>query len=264
MTDTATVLLPASRAEAVRMFGDGRDTTVLGGGTVVVPDIASGRLRPSRALLLHRADLAHVDGDRTLTLGAMVSVAELAASAPEPLRSAARGVADPEVRAQATLGGNICVPPGATSPRGDLQAPLVALAARVRSAGAGGERVEPLEHVLETGAGGRLVLDIEFEVPARGAYTALHRSHTHGYTALSVAAVDDGARLRLAAGGVGAHAVRLHAVEAALARGDAPEAVAAAAHDDLQMSDDALASAWYRRRMLPVLVTRVLRELEGA
>jgi CO/xanthine dehydrogenase FAD-binding subunit len=33
--------------------------------------------------------------------------------------------------------------------------------------------------------------------------------------------------------------------------------------DDAQPQDDALASAWYRERMLPVLVRRALNDLQG-
>ena len=51
------VLVPSSAAEAVALFGDGAATTVIGGGTVVVPDITYGRLSPARVLLLSRAGL---------------------------------------------------------------------------------------------------------------------------------------------------------------------------------------------------------------
>jgi CO/xanthine dehydrogenase FAD-binding subunit len=37
-----------------------------------------------------------------------------------------------------------------------------------------------------------------------------------------------------------------------------------AALDDVSPHDDALASAWYRTKVLPVLVRRVLTDLQGA
>jgi len=43
-----------------------------------------------------------------------------------------------------------------------------------------------------------------------------------------------------------------------------PERAGAAAVGDVSLGDDALASAWYRERTLPVLVRRVLSELEEA
>src|SRR3954470_5406957 len=107
------VLVPASPQEAVEAFGDGDGVTVLSGGTILMPEISYGRLRPERVLMLGRAGLDEVAGDQTLTIGATVSVQRLADEAPEPLAAAARGVADLEVRAQGTLGGNLCAPPGA-------------------------------------------------------------------------------------------------------------------------------------------------------
>ncbi len=70
----------------------------------------------------------------------------------------------------------------------------------------------------------------------------------------------DGA-VRLAATGLADHGRRLPSAEAAAAD---PEAAGAAALDDVELGDDALASAWYRSRALPVLVRRVLSELEEA
>ena len=154
------VVVPASPDEAVAAFGDGDDVTVFGGGTILTVELAHGRLSPRRALLLERAGLDGVrdDGGRT-TVGAMTRVAALE-SAPEPLGATAAHVADREVRAQATIGGNLCAPPGRESPRGDLQAALIALGAQVRSVGAGGERTEPVEDFLAAGPEGRLVLEI--------------------------------------------------------------------------------------------------------
>src|SRR4051812_20001707 len=137
------VIAATSREEAIDAFGDGAGVTVVAGGTIVMPEITHGRLHPERALLLGRAGLAGVEheGGRT-TIGAATTLAELEDAA-EPLGTCARQVADLEIRGQATLGGNLCAPPGAESPRGDLQAALLALDAQVRSAGAGGERTQP-------------------------------------------------------------------------------------------------------------------------
>src|SRR5690349_2535135 len=163
------VIVAASREEAVSAFGDGSDVTVVAGGTIVMPEITHGRLQPRKALLIGRAGLSGVrsEGGRT-TIGATTSVAELQ-DAVEPLGTCARGLADLEIRGQATLGGNLCAPPGAESPRGDLQAALLVLDAQVRSTGAGGERTEPVEDFLAAGPAGRLVLDVELADPEAAA-----------------------------------------------------------------------------------------------
>jgi len=264
LSSAVDLLVPTSVAEAVEAFGDGAGVTVLGGGTILTPEISQGRLAPGRTLLLTRAGMAGVSGDGTLTIGAMTPVAALADGTPEPLASAARNVGDPEIRAQATLGGNLCAPAGGLeAPRGDLAAPLVALAARVRSAGAGGERTEAVEDFLAAPEG-RLVLAVEVDPPRAGAWVAQRRRHTHAYTLLGVAAAETADGVRIAAAHAGARAARLVSVEAALAGGAAPAEAAAAALDDVEPHDDALASAWYRARILPVLVARAIDQLRGA
>jgi CO/xanthine dehydrogenase FAD-binding subunit len=252
----AEVIVAASRDEAVLAFGDGLGVTVVAGGTIVMPEITHGRLRPQRALLLSKAGLGGVrrEGGRT-TIGAGTTLAELE-DAVEPLGTCARRVADLEIRGQATLGGNLCAPPGAESPRGDLQAALLALDAQVRSAGAGGERTEPVEEFLATGPSGRLVLDVSFADPEAAATARVRRPHAHAYTILRVCAARTGGELRVAVSGAGPVSVRSRAVE----RSGDPERVL----DDVTPHDDALASAWYRSRVLPVLVRRALADLEAA
>jgi aerobic carbon-monoxide dehydrogenase medium subunit len=253
------ILIPTSAGEAAAAFGDGAGVTVIGGGTIVMPEIAHGRLRPAKAILLTRAGLGGVTRDgATVTIGATTPVSELTGM-PSPLGPCAANVADAEIRGQATVGGNLCAGAGQAAPRGDLQAPLLALGATVRSSGAGGERSQALEEFLPD-RDGRLVLDVSYEEGAAGAWVCLDRPHSHDYTALAVAAVRtaDGS-IRLAASGVAGHAVRLPSAEAQA--GD-PEAAGAAALGDVTVADDALASAWYRQRTLPVLVRRALTQLK--
>jgi aerobic carbon-monoxide dehydrogenase medium subunit len=260
MAQSAEVLLPASEREAVDAFGDGSGITVVGGGTIVVPDLTYGRRRPEKALVLRDAGLAGIsrDGGRVV-IGAMTRVADLL-DGPEPLAAAARGVADREVRNAATIGGNLCAGEGNDAPRGDLQAPLIALGAQVRSAGAGGERTESVEDFLAGSPADRLVLSIEFAAPARTGYARFDRPHAHTYTILAVSATAGAGGLddvRIAVSGTGPHAVRLQAAEDA-ARGDGDYA---GALSGVQPRDDALASGWYRARILPNLVARAVASL---
>ena len=251
MTQATEVLIPTSPDAAAAAFGDGSEVTVIGGGTIVVPEITHGRLRPAKALLLTRAGLAGVTRDgTTITIGAATTLQALV-DLPAPLGPCAANVADLEIRSQGTLGGNLCAGPGPDAPRGDLQSALLALDATARSTGAGGERTEPLADFLDA-HGGRLLLAVTFEEPAAGAFAAIDYPHTHEYTVLAVSGCRsaDGT-VRLAASGLADHA--------RLLSGD-PEAAAA----EVSLGDDALASAWYRKKTLPVLVRRVLTQLEEA
>lgn len=255
------VLLPGSEDEAIAAFGDGAYVTVLAGGTIVVPEVTYGYLAPERVLMLENAGLAGIarDGSRT-TIGAMTPIQDLVELA-APLGPCAANVADGEIRAQATVGGNLCAPQGRDAPRGDLQAAFLALDAEVRSAGAGGERTSPVDEFLADRAG-RLVLGVSYAEPAAGAFARLDRPHTHDYSALTVCAArtDDGT-VRIAVAGLAGPAARLPSAEA---KADDPDAAGKAAVQDVTFADDAIASAWYRERTLPVLVRRVLGELEEA
>lgn len=195
-----------------------------------------------------------------MTIGAACPVAALEGG-DEPLATAAAHLGDLEIRGQATVGGNLCAGPGGEASRGDLQAPLLALDARVRSTGPGGERSEPLAGFLAD-ATGRLVLDVSYDDVARSTgYAAAWRPHAHHYTILAACAVKDAAGTRVAVTGGRPTGVRCPAVEAALAGGAAASEAAARVLDDVDPADDALASAWYRRRTLPTLVERVLASL---
>ena len=207
--------------------------------------------------MLHAAGLDGIrDGD-PLEVGATATLARLAAVAPEPLAAAAR-IPDYEIRGQATVGGNVLS-------GGDLQAALIVLGARVRSQARRGERQEPVEDFLAA-SGQRLVLSVEVPRPLAGVYLAARRRHSHTHAVLTVAVArrSDGAHVAVGRLAEHAPAVACRSVELALARGTAPREAAAAVVNDVRPEDDTLASAWYRSRLLPVLLVRALEQLEEA
>jgi carbon-monoxide dehydrogenase medium subunit len=251
----AETLVPTSADEAVQLFGDGKGITVFAGGTILMPEIAAGRLKPARALLLHRSGLDELraEGD-VVRIGAMVPVAALAAGSDELLARFAREIGDLEVRAAATVGGNLCATPGLGAQRGDLGAPLIALGARVRSTGDGGERTEAVEDFLAGDRTGRLVLEVEYDRHV-GAWSAqtLRRRHAHSFAIANVAVCSSGDGIRVGVSGIGATAVRCRTVEQSRNADDVLK--------DVDPVDDAVATAGYRRKMLTVLVGRALDEV---
>ena len=253
----AEALVPTSADEAIELFGDGDGITVFAGGTILMPEIAAGRLKPSRALMLHHSGLAELraEGD-VVRIGAMVPIAALADGPEELLARFAVEIGDREVRAAATVGGNLCGSPGLGAQRGDLGAPLIALGARVRSTGNGGERTEAVEDFLGADRLGRLVLEIEYDRPS-GAWSAqtMRRRHAHSYAIANVAVCSSGDGLRVGVSGIGPTAVRSRAVEQSRNAEDVLQ--------DVDPVDDAVASAEYRRKMLVVLVRRALDEVEN-
>ena len=257
--DMATeALVPTTPEEAARLFGDGSDLTVFGGGTILLPEIAAGRLKATRALMLYRSglDALDVSGD-VIRIGAAATLAAVVDGTDDLLTHFARHVADAEVRRTATLGGNLCASPGLGSQRGDLGAPLIALGARIRSTGKGGERTEPVEDFLSGDRSGRLVLEIEYDrVSGKTAAEIMRRRHAHSYAVANIAMCESDSGLRVGVSGIGPLAVRARAFE----QSRHPEDVL----KDCDPVSDALASADYRRKMLPVLAQRALDQLESA
>jgi carbon-monoxide dehydrogenase medium subunit len=253
----AETLVPTSVEQAVELFGDGAGVTVLAGGTILMPLIAAGRVKPERALLLHRSGLDGIASDGgVVRIGAATPLARLV-DGDGLLARFAREIADGEVRAAATVGGNVCAPPGYAAQRGDLGAPLIALGARIRSAGRGGERTEPVEDFLAGDREGRLVLEIEYEMPSgRWSAQTMRRRHAHSYAIANVAACAAGDGIRVGISGVGPVALRARTVEQTRNPADILK--------DVEPVDDAVASAAYRAEMLQVLVRRALDEVGGS
>lgn len=240
------------------MFGGGDGITVFAGGTILLPEIAAGRLRPERTLMLHRAGLDTIseDGGRVV-IGAMTPVSALVDSGEPLLAEAAAHLADNEVRRSATVGGNLCASAAADAQRGDLGGPLIALGAQVTSTGSGGERTEPVEDFLAGDRVGRLVLSVSYDkAERRSAGAGLRRRHAHSYSIATVAACSSGPELRVAVTGVAPTAVRCRTVEESRNPDDVLQ--------DVTPVDDAVASAAYRKAILPKLIRQALDQLERA
>ena len=90
-------------------------------------------------------------------------------------------------------------------------------------------------------------------MPEQWFYTKAMRRKQNSASIVTVAS--DGERIAL--GGVAREPVRALAAEAKLAEGDI-DGAAEAALEAADPFDDAYASAWYRRRVLPVHVRRAL------
>jgi CO/xanthine dehydrogenase FAD-binding subunit len=249
----STVHLPSSAAEAADLLRDGG--WLIGGGTVVMPRVNTGAVPVDRLISLRHAGLAgiRVAGDE-VTIGAATTLAEVGADERLLLlHPVIRSIASPPVRNLATVGGNLLV----SQPHGDLAVALLALDARVDVVSSDGERTLAVGDSIRDD---EIVTAVHFGLPAGTwrYHKAMRRRHNSA-SIVTVAAVLDGERTRVALGGVAPRPVRAHAAEEIL-RAD-PAAVteaAEAARDGIEPFDDAYASAWYRARVLPVHVRRAL------
>ncbi|MEO5966569.1 MAG: FAD binding domain-containing protein [Candidatus Limnocylindrales bacterium] len=267
--------LPASMPDALALLdAHGPDLLVMAGGTVAMPLINEGISLPRLVMGLRHAGLDGIErvGDE-LHIGATATLTSLLEQRESILlRSAAARTGSWSIRNMGTVGGNLFTPP----PGGDIATALLALDARVVVRSARGSRTVPLG-AFQTGfmtvdlRPDELVTSIVVPLDT-GPVTFLKvgRKHANTPAVVSIAihlALDAGTvtAARIALGAVGPHPLRAPRAEAAItgARLEAPtiDAAAAAAAADSNPFDDAVASAWYRRRMVEVHVRRALTEL---
>jgi xanthine dehydrogenase small subunit len=265
-----TVRTFASLGEAASALGSEREARFFGGGTLLMRAINEGN-PPFRTVVRTidpRLKEIRTAGQR-IAIGAGVTMAEILRSRELGfLHPIARTVGGPAVRSAATVGGNLF----AETPYGDLVVALLVLDAAVSVHGGYSAREMPLHELLaqrERGAPG-VVEQVTFERPAQAAafrFRKVSRVRPKGISVLSIAAhlPTSGGRIqgaRIAYGAMAPTPIRAPAVERALEgrsldREGIAQALAAAA-DDCAPADDALASAWYRREVLPVHLRRLL------
>lgn len=245
-------------------------TRFLGGGTLLVralnEDVAdfSTLVRcTDRALTEVRASGSRV------RIGAAVTMAQIVASSDLAfLHPAARSVGGPAVRAQATVGGNLFAPP----PYGDFTAVLLALDARVSVHSGYSPRDMPVDEFLRDRDSQvrAVVAGVEFARPRDTAslrFVKVSKVRPKGVSLLTIAArlEDSAGRLsgvRVAYSNVGPVPMRAVAVERAIEgrrlERATVDAAAAVAMEGCSPVTDAIASAWYRRAVLPVHLSRLL------
>jgi CO/xanthine dehydrogenase FAD-binding subunit len=266
---------PASLSEAVSLLHEhGPELLVIAGGTVAMPLINEGISLPAMVMGLRRAGLDRIErvGDH-LEIGATATLTALTALPEVPLLAeAARHTASWAVRNLGTVGGNLFTPP----PGGDVAAALLALDAQVEIVGSAGVRLAPLAD-LWTGfmttslAPDELVARIIVPLRAgRHAFVKLGRkaANTPAVVTVAIHAVMDDEIVRdprVVLGAAGPYPMRSPGAEAAIAGRELTpaviEAASAAAVGDAQPFTDAVASDWYRRRMVGVVVGRALAHL---
>jgi CO/xanthine dehydrogenase FAD-binding subunit len=275
---TTDFFIPRSVDEAVGLLREhGAELTIMGGGTIVMGLVNDGQLAPRKAMSLARAgiDTVHV-AEEQVEIGAAATIARLSQLDDLPILARAAALfGGPAVRNMATVGGNLFAAP----PAGDIAVPLLALDAQVVLAGPGGQRALALDQFF-TGEGRTARATDELltaiRMPrAEGASVYLRYGRRQANTpavvavAARVVTTSDGTvtTARIALGAAGPHPLRARRAEAALLGqpfGEASiAAAAAAAQAECDPPTDALASGWYRKRMVGVYVRRALEQVSG-
>jgi CO/xanthine dehydrogenase FAD-binding subunit len=268
-------LLPRSLPEALGMLEQhGSELLVMAGGTVAMPLINDGISLPATVMGLRMAGLDGLErANGRLRIGATTTLTELLAQDAVPLlREAARNTASWAIRNLGTVGGNLFTPP----PGGDVAVALLALDASVTLVSSRSARVVSLADFY-TGfmtnelAPDELLTELWVPVPdGTTAYVKFGRKHANTPAVVTVAVrLDwDGDRVadaRIALGAVGPHPARAqaaeHAVIGSTLEAEAIAAASAAAAGACMPFTDAIATDWYRRRMVELFVGRALEQL---
>ena len=278
------LLEPSSVAEACQQLARlGDEGRAMAGGTALVLALRQRLLNPSHLVSLAGIEALHgihFDERQGLRIGALVRHAELARApvvqARYPmLAQMAAHMANPQVRNQGTLGGNLCYADPATDPPGCL----IALGAQVVLASGQGERVLALEDFLvdyycTALADGELLTEIRVPAPLAGSdgrYARFLRTAAEHRPLVTLAvSVQRTAgvcsQARLVVGASTAVPTRVPRAEGLLCAGRWPGAddiaeAAAAVAADIDVIDDVRGSQAYRREMVQVVARRTLTSL---
>jgi 4-hydroxybenzoyl-CoA reductase subunit beta len=108
-------LTPTTLDEATRLLADpARPATIIGGGTDLVPKMKRRQIEPTTLVALSgigEMTGIRIDDENRCIIGASSLIREVEASTlvPRVLAAAAVGVASPQIRNTATIGGNLCL-----------------------------------------------------------------------------------------------------------------------------------------------------------
>jgi aerobic carbon-monoxide dehydrogenase medium subunit len=252
---------PASIHEALRLLSEHADARPLAGGQTLINVMKARAASPD--LLVDLQDIEELKtidlgSDGTLELGAMVTYAELIASAEaraRPILGEVCGtIGDVQVRNRGTVGGNICT----SDPTNHLPPLMVALGATMTIAGADGERQVPAEDfflgVYMTSVGPAELLTKISVPPGRADGFAAVTIGKEGTCIVNAAASSNGG-LRVAIGCVDAIPI--------IVRPESAETVGQAVREaKLNPPADVHASSEYRRHLAEVLAARAVRQAQ--
>jgi CO/xanthine dehydrogenase FAD-binding subunit len=274
-------VLPETVAEAVAALAERPGAVLVAGGTEVLPDLLWRRREAAGFVSLRRIPSLRTVAPG-LTLGSGLTAAGLqqpdVASAAPGLARAAASLGTPQVRAEATLGGNIV----SALPYRNLLPVLLALDARLVLRSAAGERAVPFDGFVtapgRTGLRpGEVLTAVRVpEVPGFQDYVKIGRRNAQYVATVSAAVVVDtgGRRVRLAFGNAAPVPLRLEDADRAateatdwttgVVSADGAAEVAELVRRGVYPPEDDIASAAYRRHALGVLAERLLLRAGGA
>lgn len=278
MLPTFEVRRPGTLAEALEMLANNENVLPIAGGTNLIVDARSGKLKPEVVVEIgHLDELRGVEiQEGKIRIGATTTIAELLesdviAKHAEVLRQACRSFANVLIRNRATIGGNLVN----AAPCADTAPALLVLDAEVELASVEGTRRVPLDEFLVDAfrtlrRPNELLTAVRFPVPAD---ETVGRFEKMGLRKISCMAKVDVAvqvafgegktveRARIAIGAASPVAVRARDVEGALAGQVLDEKLALLAADMASEAVIPRVGSEYKRQVVHGLTRRLLEQV---
>jgi carbon-monoxide dehydrogenase medium subunit len=253
---------PSTIAEAVALLKQKPEAKLLSGGQSLLPVLKLELAEPtdliSLAAIKELKDI-RVDGDRVV-IGALVTHAEVNDSADvkshvPALATLAGWIGDAQVRNRGTIGGSIAH----ADPAADYPAALVALGATIATDRRRIAAEDFFKGLFETAlARDEIVTAVHVPKPKRAAYEKFaHRASKFALVGVMVAETANG--VRVAVTGAAPSVFRVPAMEAALAKKFAPDAIAGITVSADELMSDTEASAEYRAHLVGVMAKRAVQ-----
>jgi aerobic carbon-monoxide dehydrogenase medium subunit len=250
---------PSSIPEAVALLAASGENRPLSGGMTLLPTIKQ-RLASPTALI----DLSALPGlvgikidGATVTIGALTTHAEVAASAPlkaaiPALAALAGMIGDPQVRHRGTIGGSIAN----ADPAADYPAAALGLGATIVT-----DRREVAADAFFTGMfqtaleAGEIIVAVRFPVPDAAGY-AKFKSQASRFALVGAFVARFGGNVRVAITGAGPVVFRSRDIEDALATNFSPQALMRISIAPSGLMSDIHADSEYRAHLVVVMARR--------
>ena len=233
----------------------------IAGGMTLLPAL---KLRLAQtSCLVDLAAIAELRGivadERSVAIGAMTPHADVADDGLvrdrlPALADLASGIGDPQVRNRGTIGGSLAN----NDPAADYPAAVLGLGATIITTGREISADDYFLGMFTTALGpGEIITQVRFPQATRAAY-AKFRHPASGYAVVGVFVSETDQGIRVAVTGAGGCVFRHTAMEAALNRDFAPDALEGIGTDAADLNSDTHASAAYRAHLVGVMARRAV------
>ena len=269
---------PRSLEETLGLLKEhGDEAKVMGGGVGLIAFMKERLMSPTHVIDVKEVPelkvVRRVPG-KGITIGAAVTLADLLegndlSGGYAVLREALARIADPMIRERATLVGNMCE----AIPWVDTPPALMSLDASVEISGSDGRRSVPVSAFIrgpvDVDLGPTEIVTAVSVPEVRGRVSAFEKftggsEFSLASVAVSLSGEGKGRTARVVYGAVNSVPVRSKEVEEVVAQGLTPanaRKAAETASQTVECLDDVLASSAYRKHLVGVITTKVLRRM---